>query len=891
MRLLYCHELFLCVTLHIAYVCSAVSQGVLDADEVLSHAPITFLSSWDVLGPFRLGTREAVWGADPVEFYGGIQLLSSSDKALYRSPLTAGATVRWSNRTFATVASDAGTSVEVAVDFPDVDWQFFQRIYGWSSLQFQGWVKGVIWNADTAFRRVVLQPKNVLELWINDDHVFGGDFYGFQRAPVVVDLRPGSNDISIRLTGDIRSMGGISPPVFRATLSTHVVSAPLGILNHSLVIPDVVSGRFCTHVGSITVSNHANSWVEVRHVTATVPGKSVDVLEESIRIAPGQSRPLQMNLTSLDSLGEALELKVLYTVRPAAHHQITFHIPLTHVSNTSTQKITFLHPSGAVSYATLRPPPTMSEQVCNKSYPVLLNLHGAGVDTDGPLSRHIFDAAHDLPVWILSPSGMSPWSGDDWHTWGFADIEAALLAIPQWMEHVSWRGAGFTSGQMLIAGHSNGGQGTWFFASHQPDRVLGAAVASGYSSIENYVPYMLWTEADPLQARILETSRNSFRHELLAENLAGIPIFQQHGSEDDNVPAYHSRLMNTLLAQAGQVVNYTELQGRGHWFTGVMTTEPMMQFYLDCLNGSNFRATAPAEFAFVAPNSHDLGSKYGILIDQLMTPDKLGKITVTTNVNDSSNRWHIQTENVRRLHVDFSGRISNPPDEILLDNMPYLFRTDVVTEDVSFVKSESNVWSKSADQGWRNIEQRCGRQRGFLDSILRTAGVVEIIYCSNDALPLAIQISRNFLQYYGADSNILPCPKYKEALKREGNIIVVGSGHTTPPAHLASFPVQLGQSSLSLRLRTGGTARIPLTPGMGGVWLRPLPDERLELIVWGHDEVGTRQAARLVPTLTGAGQPDFVILKNEARWKGSSGTAALGFFDYKWSISSASFLP
>lgn len=59
MRLGYCCNLLLCVTLHLRYVAAGASQGVLfaDGDGALKQAPIAFLSSWDVLGPFRLGTR------------------------------------------------------------------------------------------------------------------------------------------------------------------------------------------------------------------------------------------------------------------------------------------------------------------------------------------------------------------------------------------------------------------------------------------------------------------------------------------------------------------------------------------------------------------------------------------------------------------------------------------------------------------------------------------------------------------------------------------------------------------------------------------------------------------------------------------------------------------
>lgn len=80
------------------------------------------------------------------------------------------------------------------------------------------------------------------------------------------------------------------------------------------------------------------------------------------------------------------------------------------------QKITYLHPGGIVSHAILRPP---SDKILHaidprSSLPVVLGLHGAGVETDSAQVRHSFDEAPNLRGWVLFPSGVMPWSGDDW---------------------------------------------------------------------------------------------------------------------------------------------------------------------------------------------------------------------------------------------------------------------------------------------------------------------------------------------------------------------------------------------------------------------------------------------------------------------------------------------
>ena len=82
----------------------------------------------------------------------------------------------------------------------------------------------------------------------------------------------------------------------------------------------------------------------------------------------------------------------------------------------SPHKITFLHPGGIVSYAILKTPSeqAISRLPSQKRLPILLNLHGAGLEADSHQVRHMLDSVPDLPSWIIFPSGVTTWSGDDW---------------------------------------------------------------------------------------------------------------------------------------------------------------------------------------------------------------------------------------------------------------------------------------------------------------------------------------------------------------------------------------------------------------------------------------------------------------------------------------------
>ena len=138
-----------------------------------------------------------------------------------------------------------------------------------------------------------------------------------------------------------------------------------------------------------------------------------------IRLAPGQSRPVIFHLALSKPSRSSLRFRLTYNKRwssvylhsRAVSHQFTF------CDLREPHKLTFLHPSKVLSYAILRPPSRKASPLaadCKQAWPVVIALHGAGVEADSDQVRHVFDDAPDLRGWLLIPSGMTPWSGDDW---------------------------------------------------------------------------------------------------------------------------------------------------------------------------------------------------------------------------------------------------------------------------------------------------------------------------------------------------------------------------------------------------------------------------------------------------------------------------------------------
>ncbi|KAL5001406.1 hypothetical protein BDV10DRAFT_5319 [Aspergillus recurvatus] len=873
-------------------LCSSVLCGIKTLSERGYTSPLQYplnegfsgvqlSEKWHVLGPFQYGTREAIWGADPLEYRGGFRNLSFDEEAEYTSSLSTDGVVKWGQ----------------------VDWELLQTVYGWSALQYQAWTRGYMHLHGPNNQAVAIFTDGILELFIDGQRRFGGDFYSYRKAPLILNITPGEHIVELRLLRDIRALGGQGNPTINVVVETEIRRSILTIDERSLLIPEATGWKSGSTWASINVQNNAAEWVEVLSIYC--PNFSLE-MEAPLRLAPHQTRPLAFRLATgnLPRLASPVEVRYKAFQHAAIWSQI-FTVKFANRHLSEPLRITYMHPAGIVSYAILRPPPLHSSCALNQSnasLPLLIGLHGAGLEADSMQARRMLDAAYGICAWMLFPSGVTSWSGDDWHTWGAADIKAAVKAIPDWSRAIGWSGPGIMVDDWMVIGHSNGGQGVWFLTTHYPDNVFAAAPVSGYSSIENYVSYNMWRDSEPLVSSILQQSRASFRHELLLANAVGIPILQQHGSQDTNVPAYHSRLMHKLLEETDWPSKYVELPNAGHWFNGVMTTSSLLKFYESSLH--SIRQTA-LTFTIYVPHSGDMESKGGLYVDQLQSPDRFGRMHVTIDAREEM--WYIQTQNIHRFHL--SARACNTEKRIvlILDNTDIHFRVDPAQcEFTWYIRGADGSWNRSKQNGWQSVSQRYGRQMGAMDAILRTDGIFTINACSANTEEMALQISRNLLQYFAADSYIARhCGSLDTG--RPGNAITVSLGNELPGSVSSSYPIHVADGRIILHrcFPVPGRPDGPTDPtssrncdqhtikhelAMGALFLRPLANERLELVVWGTDMDGLEQAARLVPTLTGAGQPEFVVLGGSCRWNGHAGLYAAGHFDKFWQISAGSYI-
>lgn len=833
---------------------------------------------------------EAAWGADPLEAYGGFHSLAPDSKSRFASALGLNGHVGWS--TCSTEVADHPLKSAFDITFPDIDWPHLQSVYGWAALQYQAWARGFLQVQGDEPLTVQIFTDGFLELRIDGEEFFGGDFYSFRRAPMMIRLAPGKHVVELRLVRDVRKDGAVAEiPSLSGIFEVSVLQPYLRLGSTGVIVPERVNGRLSSSLGSVLAHNAIGDWIEIIGIEATTDGTVKLPLSLSIVplvLAPYQSRPVAFQFGELNCTSDNLKLSLQYKISTSNDLKFTNTIKVQLVSKGiyDPHKFTFKHPSGIISYAILRAP---SNPKCSKSrLPILLALHGAGLDADSEEARHMLDAAYGVCAWTLIPTGGTAWSGDDWHIWGSTDINAAVGAIPVWIKNVDWSGPGVSQNDWIVVGHSNGGQGTWQILTHEPDKVIAAAPVSGYSSIENYVPFTMWHESDPMLEAVYRATRQNYKHEMLTDNFDGIQVLQQHGSADDNVPVYHSRLMHELAGPNRTI--YRELRGEPHWRNDVLTTSHLLQFYEQ--HTANPVHRIPRDFSIVVPAAGLIGSRGGVMIDQLMSPHRLGRLDVMRE-EEGLTYWTITTQNIRSFHIKRSNALPFPNMVRLDGTIHSLEELAQQTSAVYFVKNKG-MWTVGGSQELSHAEQRSGRQIGSLDAFLHSDGPFTIVLDKAAKLDTtAVQISRNFLQYYAADCQIVGAEHHARAISNAtGNVLTIIEGQDCVHDIGGGFPVRIANGYIAISGRDeDSTASYHMAPGRFAVFLRPLPEQRLELLVWGANEEAARFASRLVPMLTGTGQPDFIIGDvSQLRLRGSGGVLAAGFFDWQWQVAKGSYI-
>lgn len=204
-----------------------------------------------------------------MERLGGFRNLRYDARAVFTSALAVNASVEWSVA-YANVSGSSHnqTRALLSVSFPAIDWGFLQSVYGWPALQYQLWARGLLEIKGAESQTVAISSGGLLEFWLDGEQYFGGDLYYYHRAPDLLQLSPGHHVLDLRLTRDVRALGGLSNSV-EVVLEAEIRDDLITLDQGSLLVSEMTKGRLGGIWASINVQNNAVDWAEVTSMQAS----------------------------------------------------------------------------------------------------------------------------------------------------------------------------------------------------------------------------------------------------------------------------------------------------------------------------------------------------------------------------------------------------------------------------------------------------------------------------------------------------------------------------------------------------------------------------------------------------------------------------------------------
>lgn len=284
------------------------------------------------------------------------------------------------------------------------------------------------------------------------------------------------------------------------------------IIEKDTMIPDVMDGYLVSQYASVTLLNNyvhldqnstkdidldptaKRGWVQIQSVYILLDDGSsfrADIpLLFTVMLAPKQVFPLPINIgfdEAFVSKTIQFSIQVLDIDTNLQYTLLTSAFVIESRIWGEVYKFNFIGYDYSIQYAMARPPiqPTIAAK--DQKFPVVIALHGSGVEADFPFWTNAYTQQQN--AWILFPTGRTRW-GFDWHGPSHVNVMEALETlsglpgVPK--ELRSSFGVDVT--RLVYTGHSQGGQGAWGYASRYPDQALSAVPASAYIKTQLQVP-------------------------------------------------------------------------------------------------------------------------------------------------------------------------------------------------------------------------------------------------------------------------------------------------------------------------------------------------------------------------------------------------------------------
>ncbi|KAF9103079.1 hypothetical protein BGX27_010744 [Mortierella sp. AM989] len=692
------------------------------------------------------------------------------------------------------------------------------------------------------------------------------------------------------------------------------------------IVMDAVDDILAGDLISVTLRNVGPESVIVKSVAvrrgAEEFSAALSDISNPVKLFPSIHRPITIQLKRTTARSTSLDFSLVFelvAVGTGTYSTETLETELISIKQRKwgeAYMYTFMDFDGSVHYAAAIPPKDPSSQPAD-SAPVLVSLHGAGVEvSQSPF--WLSEYQQRKRTWIVLPTGRSPW-GYDWHGASAKNVLNAIQSLADNLPGVPKELKGISGikpdpERLFMAGHSNGGQGAWYFATHFPDMAIAATPAAGYVNIKQYVPYFGWISnsyTDSFLRGLLESSITEFDNDVHMSNTVGIPILARTGSADDNVPPFNSRKLVRLGQENAHnlsAISLSEIPGAGHWFTGVLHDDIMLKFLKQHLHddtvpeeGTSRKQDSiasvahppfPSVFEISVINPAGMGSKGSIQIEQLSIPFRKGtiKVEILKHRQDHgdygvSTTWVLHTTNIRRFRFLDSpsmrlrrGAILN----LIIDGVS--FSVDNRGNEISmgtFVRQNTSKgqaqWQFSSSNKW-TLDERHRETYGPAIQILEKRVVVVLgtqfssqsTALSQAADRIAKLVAHDIYLYGRGDVEAITDDEYLTQLTMEvgdndrSNLVLIGDHHQNsvtkhilPTANQeVRIDSQEGYVSIDPKADMASSAEFR-KPGTGLLMIRPWGPSNLAMMIAGLDARGLETAARLFPKRTGLLMPDW----------------------------------
>ncbi|CAK5279385.1 unnamed protein product [Mycena citricolor] len=852
-----------------------------------------------VLGPFPIHAREQHYVSPSFPTLNLSQPIDFDQT--WPSAYADNGRVAWSK-------AEASLDGDLKISFPEIRWSNLRATEGWAALQHHALLRSTLTVYPPTTRSPsVIMPQLLVQLIQGsyfsivspDDPApaewHAGNIYALERTlPKTVQLPTApsltapttyeifvSGDYEIRLFGDPKEAAPTQSIRVSVDLETPSGIEPLKIESSQNVVADFLDGYSFGNALGLGVRNVDTKWWNVTSVLlfAPSPDFSIDLLRATA-LAPSQTRivPLRIRQSapfhdenlqirlSLSSAGRKISLPVTISLRHLSGY------------NSSLLGTYFYAEEMPTAFAAL--PPLKN----GRAAPPVLCLHGAGVDIQSQ-SFWIDSLPRQQHGWLVAPSGRTAW-GLDWHgpsaKEAFDSVDALGAILKRNVEWQSWE-LSEPSPKVILMGHSNGGQGSWYLASRYPDRVLGVVPAAAYIKSQAYVSWAMSRSThyiDPMTQAILDSSLTPDNNDLFLSNLIDTPILAIHGGSDDNVPVWHSREAVSVVQTWNPAANvsFREDPGELHWYPTILKVNKQVQDFLDQILQSPSSRPSP-RYTLTVANPSESGSLHGWKVEQFCVPGRLARLTVQ---HHGERRIVVTTSNVCSFSLLGEGWSAQ---SVEVDNQLQLSPESAAADLFVFDRDDRREWTlRVTGDTSTNVGMTLpGRVQMFLS----TPGPFQLIVLdkSNSRhLSLALRIAHDLNAYHRLDAEILM--GYQSDTQPKGNVLIISDTHDPELAMLmknSPTPFHVTNDGLSVRHR-------PLDQsGLGVLFLHPHPNNpnsRL-LFLLGSDNEGLERAARLFPIRTGVAVPDWVITTALADQVGAAGILGAGVYGLNWSWNEA----